>query len=325
MGSEGLRRELGEREQLAAAWRANKSHRIRAELEVKLWALIPRAERDGHPGGKALALSKVLGTTPFEIGIRSLLLNAGYAAVPLWSALDKGMPLATARRIFNEARAGLGKESRPSPEAVLEALAQYERASEVRIPVTTKDGRTMYRRYGGGRRKGSKNTKPRKAKKPKRNLLWPRVREMLITWLETELPDIEEFERERLLGRFAAEFSLLVDSLGAQVRAAKKSGPIGLVTTAVPRRAVEQACIVLSMDAPPRNKPLDLTKAKRQMRNLARLYHPDANGGREDMRENYEEVVTAFKLVEQYNEQLEKEHDTQGPIEDDERIGAQHG
>lgn len=56
------------------------------------------------------------------------------------------------------------------------------------------------------------------------------------------------------------------------------------------------------MDPPKRGSSLaaTLAQANRQKRTLARLYHPDTNEGSDTTRPQFQAVIDAYLLVEQY-------------------------
>ena len=65
------------------------------------------------------------------------------------------------------------------------------------------------------------------------------------------------------------------------------------------------------MQMPARGRLPDLTRAKRQMRALVRIYHPDVTGGDAGKEEAYQSVIEAFQLIERAHEtsQQEKTHE----------------
>jgi hypothetical protein len=66
------------------------------------------------------------------------------------------------------------------------------------------------------------------------------------------------------------------------------------------------ACKVLSIQPSEIGKPIDIESAKTSKRALVRQLHPDATGGNAEKAQLYQDVVTAFDIIEQYAVEMKK-------------------
>lgn len=280
------------------------THRERAELETEIWSLVPAAERrvDGASQGRGVWLARAIGGTRLDYDIRCNLMTWGDVVDVLWERVEADMTLSTAIDILRSAKKRPGEMA----EAVLGALAEYDaRPNTTKLP----DGKVIRKkaltslpdRRGGGSGVG----RDRRAEKERRRAssgagetIWARVRGELGGHIAERLGDLDprigeeiyrDFERDLnlLLGEYQDKINRIRTRAGAEIK--------------VSRRLVIDACAVLALDPPSPGKAADLGAARKQRGRLAKVYHPDANGGDESMRPQYERVIQAYERLDDYN------------------------
>lgn len=122
-------------------------------------------------------------------------------------------------------------------------------------------------------------------------------------------PQVPESERRRLRKSVHGEIRATVETLRTKLRRRASNEPID-----VSRLKVLAACKVLNVPAPKVGQPVDLTLAKKHQRQAVRAYHPDANGGNDANRNEFEAAVKAYEVLEDYNESLTtKKEETAAP------------
>jgi hypothetical protein len=307
------RRDVSELDQLKASWNLAGGQKKKAEIEEMMRAAMGYRSPGGQVRDRA---ADFLGAPRADVIKRQCLFRAGAAAEPIWEALDGGMLLATALRIYREAR---GKDFRPPTLGAVRDALEVNFAQKT-IECSSKSGKKFFR----SPRKPKSAIKARVSKASIRDRT--RIRSAIAMWMDRELKDVEPIERERLKGEFAAEAAAMVDIWGKRIARAAQRGLIGLGVAAAfashARRKAIAASKVLSMDPPAVGKPVDIARAKRQVRALARLYHPDAVGSDEKV-DLFNEVMGALRALEEYNEQFEKKGESNGIAA--ERVASEPG
>lgn len=131
--------------------------------------------------------------------------------------------------------------------------------------------------------------------------------DLLSTSLVDLVPvDLSEKDKKRL--RRVARKGL-ADTVKAVGAAAKKlKAPAAPAPLDLERLKVITACGVLAMPVPAPGKPVDLELARSNKRAAAKLFHPDVAGDKK--RDQFEVVVTAYDLLEKYNESLKRGRQT---------------
>lgn len=273
----------------------------RATRERAIWAMA----KDSHRGeDRFIALGKITGQDPYSLRNRSDILAAGDCAEPLWVRIhNKEMLLKVGRQLVITARKDtLEKRGTKSMEAaILDALKAYDALPHVRV----QDGIPF--RVNGPRAKGE----PEKVKFMQFNQsqdreFWITFRATLSGYFEKKCEGLDPSTVELLKRGFETDLKVATEQFLANVRRvqAREKSHAEVALIAITRNKILEACTTLHMDPPSVGKPVDLEKARRQKKVLARAYHPDANGGDESLRSKYIAVMDAFQILEAYTEQI---------------------
>lgn len=222
------------------------------------------------------ALSEATGCSRYDMDMRRTLFTAGWPADPLWVSIEQGMRPSVAVQILRDARrrakhgnpAGLRREI----EISLRAVAGLPVEEEPELPELSITDRRDF---------------------------WSSLRKSIADHSRNRLAEVPEHERDLLVDKLLTDLKVVIDrhqhiwyAAAAEQRDAKK----------VSRQRFLDALRALHLDPPKRLQPLKevLEKARKQQRTLARQYHPDRHGGSERTRPQYESVINAYSVVEQY-------------------------
>lgn len=273
------------REGLVLIWRASTSQRERADVERRLWELRPDSVQSSH-GRHAQRrwLAELTGDSVHATMCRISLLNAGSPADPLWNAIDEeGMPISTAVRLLVAARRRGGS----LPWGIETVMSEWRRTG---VETKTADGATFRRRRPG-----------EVVESPSR-FVFAAIRRQLKDHLQKRGTTLKDDEIHRLLDEFEREVDVLVTSYQNRVAAAEQRARGKTLPPS--RSSVVDACTTLSIDPPRAGYAVDLTKARRHQRRLGAKYHPDANRGSNHMINEYNAVMKAYAVLEEYNEAM---------------------
>ncbi len=278
-------------EKLVEGWRQAKTHAEQARIEAHIWHLVPKLHRP--QGGLMNALPDVLGNGVKSSDLKSR--SAIYRAEPdssvLWDRIEKGMPLRTASDLL--ARAKQRSLDLPLAERIREELRVYDSTG---YEVRTDDGK-VYRR----------GVIPLPIAPKTEDEFRSVVQELIHSFLANDLegrPAIQDHVRKKLVETFFADLAILFRDWEREVD--KAIGRLQANETSFARVHIIAACRKLSMDPPRLGKPVDLATANKQRKRLGRAYHPDAHGGETSLLTQFNEVMEAYRVLEQYNESLKE-------------------
>ena len=257
------------------------SQKDKAEAEADIWNAVPTHERSS--GGIGGHLSKVLGTSVYEISLRHSVWRAGSAADPVWERLDGEMTLSTARTVLKKARARARTEG-TLRNAILREMEDYDRSDGNKLG-SGKTSRRAYQERDGESRK-----------------FWSSLRTTVTDWFKSTLrEDVPKTETDRLVKEFLVDVDIVfrdhqlrLGRTAAQQEEKKKVG----------RKAVLSACQTLGVDPPGVGKRPDMIQAKKKMRSLGREYHPDRNPGDPNVSNLFHEVMEAWETIQAYDGNL---------------------
>lgn len=269
-----------------------------AEVEYRVMEAAPEdIPRSGHALLKWA--SSVLKQSQHMMARRRELWIAGAPADPLWARVDAGMPIGRTARVLRAAR---GRASRRNREAFRRAIEEELRKMDYRPspePAAEAAAPTPILPTAGEAADPFPSLPPLPAPGLAAREFWQRLREVLAEHMRPRLEFMPEHERDRLLDDFDRD----VQSLCAQHSSKwKKSARAQQDQQRVSRQRFANALRVLHMDPPRRGASLEplLAQANKQKKIMARLYHPDSHGGSEHTRAQYQAVLDAFLVVEQY-------------------------
>ena len=275
----------------------------KAQIEDALWELLEPVKRPPFRG-KANYIKHLLGGSSRQIRERAYLMRADETA-ELWRRIEnEGMLTTTATRLHREARANAERHRIPLGDALYLVLQEYDKLPTRKAP----GGRTIRQRnpskLSRTKQKQIKNER-RKAAKIRRNgeAFWMELRDTLREYITAQLPDGETIEIEPVWRALEADLKVVIDDFQARLYRLRREQREALEP--VKRRKLCTACQILHLDPPTKNKPLNMTEVRRQKRVLARAYHPDAHGGDDSMRAQYEAVLDAYRVIEQWNNEQE--------------------
>ena len=154
---------------------------------------------------------------------------------------------------------------------------------------------------------------PRKKKEPKTpypaakgKKFYSKVKNLTNAYMADRLvgTKIESITLFKIQQSFEIGLKVLFDEFAEKIHLAQRAQGALTREESISRREITDACRALHMEPPHAGRTVDMDKAKKQKRTLARLYHPDMNSGNESMKAAYQSVVDAFILIELYNEQV---------------------
>jgi len=277
------------------------SEREKGLAEKEIWEACDRSVRKRWRRRNYLAVN--ISRTEAQVQVRETLINAGEVAEDLWRRIDAGTILPrTAQKLLCRAKERAGK-GETLQSAVDQLLAVYDSLPVVK----TADGREFRRRNPSDlpRPEHPKPKKRGKKDEDSRRFVFTQIRELVGTYMADRFEGLDPIMAERLWMDFGKQLNALLNEFQGRVyRHAKSERETQNLLAQISRRVLIEACHTLRMDPPRVGAPVNMTIAKRQKRTLARVYHPDANAGDHSMTSQYDEVVKAFDLIEQYNRQI---------------------
>lgn len=128
-------------------------------------------------------------------------------------------------------------------------------------------------------------------------LFWPALRQELNLFFSDRLAGVEDSGAliAQLVNQFDAELRSMCTVFQTKVNYTKKTR-----SPKTERSHLVAACHVLAMDPPKLGQRIDMARAKRQKNRFVRMYHPDVNQGSEQKRDQYESVIQAWRILEEY-------------------------
>lgn len=293
-------------DELLEKYRATKPERERAYLEQSLWQTLPAEERKQL--NRRNWLCEVTKESARSIENRLFIFGEPEAG-ELWERIERDqMPLTTARERLKEAKA-LSESSNLSLKTAISArLQEYDT-----WPAHHTVRGQPYRKKPPSRFEAlSNSTEARKVVRLSETDrgFWSRLRPQLAKFAASRFKGADPIIAERLYREFERDLKVLFDEFQSRLsrlRQREKRDRMLHVTVKYPQ--VVAACLALCMDPPSRNQPADLSLARSKKKKLARVYHPDVTGGDEGTRAKYEETLSAYAVLEDYNDQLKQVDD----------------
>ena len=269
----------------------------KAVLEERIWTSLPPTDRHGVERNRWL--NSILKVGINRLQNRSSLRNKRHAEVFWHRVNNDDMPIATALRLYKDALRLHQRTRMELKDAVLEVLKEYDQLPNVVM------------RKGKPVRQSSVTQLPRTKKKNRGHQngsrkAWSDLRKAIATLVQGKIPaDIDPDTESHVWREVEFDVKVILDELQGKIQrlSAKKKADQKITKTAS-RRQLVAACHVLAMDPPRPGKPVDLAKAKRQKRLLAKEYHPDARNGDDSLVAQYDAVMDAYRTIEWYADQF---------------------
>jgi hypothetical protein len=292
-----------ELEHLVAQYQANKdtmSEQLKAEMERALWALAPAEEKKTIE--RRTWIFNKLGVDKWTTENRSSILGCGEAAEPLWERIEsKQLLVSTAAKIAREAKKGVCK-GLSLEKAIDEALKHYDQLPVVSLinGIPSRKSRPrgdMKLENMGAAIKAEAEEGPRD--------LFENIRTAAGKYIATRLQGLDQAAASKLATHFERDLKILIEEFRRKVEVVRgrEKNTVAVVSEALSRSKVAEACQTLCIPAPRFGQPVDMVLAGRKKRQLAGLYHPDTHGGSNDTVEQYDAVLKAYALLEEYAEQ----------------------
>jgi DnaJ-domain-containing protein 1 len=273
--------------QTAATWQ-----RL-AQLEAALWALRPNDLNTKERHTRQHWLASVLpGNVPHhDIACRQRLLNAPQA---IWDRLErKELPVSAAVRIWSTAR------GHTDPEAeVTRLLEEMDALPNKRVV----NGRTVKINHYGAGTTARKSVETEKNAPTSSKKIWFSIRVLMHQMVEHSVQrhNIDTLTQRDLMIWLDRELGTLVSSFNNKLKRHRK------VKVRVTRGQMLNACHALSVEPPAMGQMANMIAVKRNYRQLCKQYHPDTSRV-DNAPAKLQAVVEAKNIIEQYNDELEKE------------------
>lgn len=277
----------------------NHNEHTLALLEERIWTSLPPEQR--RHVDRSRWLSDALDSSINQMQNRSSLRNKKDVD-PFWERVNSGgMTVGTALRLYKDALQIHVDRKILLSHAIARTLEEYDELPHV----STRHGRPV--------RQSSSVRLPRESKKQKKKTdknsardKWDKLRESVATLIRDKLPENLEPDIESALWKeIELDIKIVLKDLQFKItRLHNKKKNNQQTAKTASRRQLVAACRVLAMDPPRTSKPVDLSKAKRQMRLLAKQYHPDARDGDDSLVAQYDAVIDAYRTIQWYADQF---------------------
>jgi hypothetical protein len=276
-----------------------------AKREKEIWSKIREQKLQGTRTRPEI-LSILLGGTTYQIGNRQYVLAGGAVADVLWKRIDqKTLTLSAARKILLEAKRAAHSSGEPVDAVMARVLKRYD---ELPFTMQRSDG-TVYRRakFKTVKKNVIKNrlsTKQLLRESANDESVWAIIRREMNEFLASKIKNSGSILIDEITREFEIALRQLIGEFRHKVRSAEAVDKSWLTTTSISQEEMESACAILKIDPPLDGGPVDLHVANQMKKRLARAYHPDVHG--ETTREQFEAVLRAYDVLEEYNGQFEK-------------------
>lgn len=280
--------------------RSSMTEKQKAVRERALWAMASPEIRKVET--RRNFLHRIINEVQYGTTARQAILYGEDASDVIWKRIDnKQMLLKTGSLLVIKAKQLAKAKNIDMASAISEVLKEYDA-----LPVVRTANGIPYR---SGSTKKVNTTPFHKFDQGKNREFWIHFRAALYDYLEQQCDGIDASTRELLKRGFETDVKVLIDQFLAVVRREQSRGKeqVALLTVAITRGNVLDACETLHMDPPQADGRVDLDKARRQKKLLARAYHPDSNGGDETTQGKYIAVIQAFQTLETYSKQFNVE------------------
>lgn len=267
----------------------------RAKLEQVIWLCVPNAVR--RRTFRRDWLQDNLGVTHYQSEGTNRLLNAGGISDPIWERVDsKEMTVQVAAQILR-----MAKKKAEEGHDIVSVIASYlEVYDAAKCSYLTPKGQVKIKK-GVMRKIGqlfpSSNRKPGKSGRD----FWQNLRALIRDYVTEHLAESDQMMKDKVLTQLEIDLKTVIEEARMRINSEKARGTSYIPTNGKSQiEKVKASCRVLRIDYS--NGNIDLDAAKKKKRMMARLYHPDLHGGSEEHREKYEQILEAYRVIENYME-----------------------
>lgn len=282
----------------------SKTERERALVEQELWSKHLSPELRGAFHRRAW-VGRVTKQPVNAVEHRSALLAAEPASLPLWERTrSEQMPLTTAysqlhaAKKLAQAHAGMSLEA-----AVTKQLEEYDT-----WPIHHTRSGKPFRKRPLSRLKGRTTTEyvPKVWDQKSDRGFWSELRKHLAGFVQSRFEGSDPVVADKLYREFERDLKVLLEEYQSKLYRHRRSEKRQRRTIALMSfDAVKAACETLGIESPERGVQVDIEQARQKKKKLARVYHPDANGGgNAGTNARYQEAIEAFAVLEEYNQQI---------------------
>lgn len=226
---------------------------------------------------------------------RYAVLALGRAADPVWEKVHNGeMTISAAAKLCVRAKRRGGDLS----ESVSVELEAYSKKPIVKRGSNGKEIRCERIKKRRPRKKLWASTAARGVLSASSDrVFWASIKALVVEHVESRASQLAPSDRRQLAGDLVQEIDVVIRLFGCRIQKMRERAVV-----LVGKSELMSACESLSIDPPePQTDLRDWIKvAAKKQRQLARMYHPDANGGDDSMRDQYQQVVEALVTCESY-------------------------
>lgn len=281
------------------------SEQQKAELENEIWFVY------GTICGKRREERRIWFTSQFggtqaEYDDRANLVNSGKEVEQLWRRLDKGMLRRTAVMLLREGKQRFHSENFNKnktgeitlTEAIKGVLEEYDKIEADKIEAAK--NAVPKKKAKKAKPDSGKSTSEDPANKSKK--FFQSVRTLTDEFLKERLKEVDPYFAKEISEEYVDWIREGYDDLRKKVskhRADAKKERVGKIG----RTRFQNACEILAIRGT-FGKPVDLMAAKRCKMQRVKQLHPDKNEGNRETEREFQSVVEAYDLIQEYMEQL---------------------
>ena len=267
----------------------------KSELEREIWFQYSLGKGRGFTKdiGQREWFRNKFGGTAKEYQDRASLINAGSWVEPLWQKLDSGLAISTAINLMRKARNFAAASGFSYENGLKKALEEYE---SLRLICHNSSGKEF--------RKSAPFSKSKSKTGPVDNSgeFFRQVKILTEELLNVKLMGVDSYLAEQTKTEFLdwikEGYENLKKSIYKQRNDMKKEN-----MAKIGRTRFAQACEVLGIQSA-FGKPINLHKVKKAKFFRVKPLHPDKNSGSHAHQEEYQAVIEAYNLLEEYARQI---------------------
>jgi hypothetical protein len=270
------------------------SEKQKAELEREIWFQYSTAKGRGFSKEtpRRSWFQSHFGGTKKEYQDRSVLMNAGPWVEPIWQRIESGLPVSTALNLIKISKNKAASSGSSNEDALKKALEEYD---SIKYTCRNAAGKEF------------KRNAPYKENCDKPGSIgdssefFRQIRTLTEEFLNVRLVGIDPYLAEQAKTEFVEWIKQGYEDLRKRIMRHRRDAKQEVMAK-IGRTRFVQSCEVLGIRAT-FGKPIDLNKAKKAKFNRVKNLHPDKNDGSHALQEEYQAVIKAYNLLEDYARQ----------------------